>query len=186
MSTDSQLPTDDSIDAVTDPTAAAAIDLVDSQSDTEDASVASSVPHILEPPAGFQRLKDYCDKQGVACTIDLAEPFEHLEIEFKNGRDTRTVYISSEEEADSLLAVPLGEIVFLGEYSAICSYSGGWIEAAVRAHGAARNSIALSRIFGPTGSPDKESGEVEIAGLRWLRLFGQFLLFLKWKFCFSV
>lgn len=170
MSTNSQLPTDESDESAAAPTVSAAIDLVDSQSDTEEAVVASSPPPVPETPAGFQRLKDYCDKQGLKSTIDLSEPFEHVEVEFRNGRNTRMVYIGSEEDADALLNLPLGEIAFLGQYSAICSYKGGWIEAAVRAHGAGRNSIARGRIFGIAGTPTKEEAEIEIPGAGGLTL----------------
>jgi len=164
MSTNVQLPTDEPADGKVDHVQAAAIEPIDSQFDTDE-EVTSSPPLVAsQAPEAFLRLKDHCGKQGLKCVIDLSEPFEHAEIEFKNGRDHRTVYVGSEEDADALLSFPLGDVRFLGDYSAICSYKDGWIEAAVRAHGAARNVIARGRIFGLKGGGDRDSSEITIAG----------------------
>lgn len=120
-----------------------------------------------EPPAAFLRLKEYCDNHNVKNTIQTDVFGEIITLEFRNGRLTRMVEIGSEESADALLQYPLHEIVFLGSYSAICSYKNGWIEAAVRPHGAGpgRGFIARRKIFGvATPRNPEEPAEVEIAG----------------------
>jgi hypothetical protein len=148
-----------------DQTIASAGPVGESEASDAEADVASSPPAVTEPPEAFVRLKAYCDEHNIKSTIDLEEPLEIITVEFRNGRLTRTAYIGSEEAADALLQFPLEEIVFLGDYSAICSYKHGWIEAAVRAHGVAgaRSSIARRRIFGATSTRgNEEPGEIEI------------------------
>lgn len=141
----------------------------DSQSEVAE-ETAPAFPQETAPiPAAFSRLKEYCDQHELKSAIDMSAPFEHVRIEIKNGRKFRSVYIANEEEAAQLLGVSLENIVFLGQYAAICSYRDGWIEAAVRAHGvgrtwAGRNAIARNKIFGVVGSQGRESGEIEIAG----------------------
>jgi hypothetical protein len=130
----------------------------------------ASATRVREPSAVFARLKAYCDAHGLKSTIEV-DPVEFASVEFKNGRVTRTVYIGSEESAESLLQVPLEDIVFLGEFSAICSYKEGWIEAAVRAHGTgARTLIARRRIFGINASPSGNPVEIEIPSTSGLTL----------------
>jgi hypothetical protein len=165
MSTDPQSFTDESSEIARRPETAIAKEGADSLSETSEAVVAPSGPSPSEAPLSFLRLKSYCDERGMKSAIDLSEPFEHVSIEFRNGRTSRTVYIASEEDAETLLKLPIEDLVFLGQYSAICSYKDGWIEAAVRAHGAGRTSIARSKIFGISTPTTKETGEVEISGI---------------------
>lgn len=134
-------------------------------------NAASPVPPVAEPPAAFLRLKAYCDEHGLKSTIELEPPAEFVSVEFKNGRSARTVYVGSEEAAEALLHYPLEELVFLGEYAAICSYKEGWVEAAVRAHGAGpRGFIARRSIFGIAAVSSKELSEIEIPGAGGLTL----------------
>jgi hypothetical protein len=133
------------------------------QSPEEDA--VSPTPPLSEPSPAFVKLKAYCDARGLKSAIEVDPPPESVSVEFKNGRSTRTVYIGSEESVDSLLHVPLEDIIFLGEYSAICSYKEGWIEAAVRAHGVGqRRLIARRKIFGINAARSDEPAEIEIQG----------------------
>jgi hypothetical protein len=126
-------------------------------------TVASPATPIPEPPAPFVRLKAYCDTNKLKCTINTIEAdFPVISIEFKNGRETRTVTILAEESAEALLRYPLAEIVFLGEFSAVCSYGGRWIEAAVRPHGPVGRGLLARRIFGKGPSRDGEPAEIEI------------------------
>ena len=120
-------------------------------------------PHTPNIPTAFLHLKAYCDGRGLKCTIEPEYPL--ISLEFKNGRDTRTVPIFAEEHAEALLGYPLDEIVFLGGYAAVCSYQGAWIEAAVRPHGVGpRTFIARSSLFGTTAR-GQQQGEVEIRGI---------------------
>jgi len=141
----------------------------DSQSEVAEETAPELPQEAAEIPAAFSRLKEYCDQHEVKSEIDMSEPFEHVRIEVRNGRKFRSVYIANEDEATQLLGISLENIVFLGEYAAICSYRDGWIEAAVRAHGVGRtwtghNAIVRNRIFGVVGSQERGSGEIEIAG----------------------
>ena len=140
--------------------------------DSLESDVAAPTPPVVEPPPGLLRLKAYCDENNLKTDIEFDDP-QFITVEFPNGRSTRTAYIGSEEAADNLLHYPLQELVFLGAYSAICSYKGGWIEAAVRAHGAGpRNLIARRSIFGISGAGigDTELRELEISGPQGLTL----------------
>jgi hypothetical protein len=162
MSADQENPKDSSGETITSAETVAGGEASDGE-----AVVASPSPPAPEPPAAFVRLKAYCDEHNLKNEIDLDEPFEVMTVEFRNGRLTRTVYIGTEEAADALLQFPLEEIVFLGEYSAICSYKQGWIEAAVRAHGAGagRGFIARRSIFGVAATRgNEEPAEIEIPG----------------------
>ncbi|HEV2488150.1 MAG TPA: hypothetical protein VGT08_21690 [Terracidiphilus sp.] len=154
-----------------DSSAAAPLDLVDavgnveSESGNIEESVVSPSLTLPEPPEYFLRLKSHCDQQGLASTIDLSEPFPNVAIELKNGKLSRTVYVGNEPEALALLELPIGELVFLGGYVAICSYSGRWIEAAVRAHGFGPTTRpALRTVFGNIGSKDEGPAEIEVTG----------------------
>jgi hypothetical protein len=129
--------------------------------------VASPSPPLVKPPAALVRLKAYCDEHNLKSAIECDELFAITTVEFRNGRRTRTVYIGAEEAADALLAFRLEDIVFLGDYSAICSYKEGWVEAAVRPHGVgpARGLIARKSIFGSAIKPNSEEpAEIEISG----------------------
>lgn len=138
--------------------------LAEAQTSAEEPPVASPSPEAVVPPAAFVNLKEYCDKHGLKCEIELDEP-AFLAIEFRNGRSTRTIYVGSEDTAEQLLEYPLEEIVFLGDYSAICSYTGGWIEAAVRAHGVGPHRVInRRRIFGVAATTTKGEAEVQITG----------------------
>jgi len=93
-------------------------------------------------------------------------------VEFKNGRVTRPVVIGP-DAAETLVDYPLEDLVFLGDYSAVCSYKEGWIEAAVRPHGpgaGGRTLIARRSIFGISASRGKEPSEIEIPGVGGLAL----------------
>jgi hypothetical protein len=135
----------------------------ESQSIPPEEDAASPVPRPAEPSAAFVQLKKYCDAHGIKSAIEVDPPLEYVSMEFKNGRMTRTVLIASDETIENLLQVPLEDIVFLGEYSAICSYKEGWIEAAVRGHGPSqRRMIARRKIFGINSARSDEPAEIEI------------------------
>jgi hypothetical protein len=144
-------------------------DALSSSSSAEE--VAESTTPTAEPSPAFAKLKAYCDANGLKSTIELDDPFDFVTIEFKNGRSIRTAVVGSEESAEELLHSQIENIVFLGEYSAICSYKEGWIEAAVRAHGVGpRRLIARQRIFGINASKSDEPAEIEIAAPSGLKL----------------
>jgi hypothetical protein len=141
----------------------------DSQSEVAEEITEAPPQTAVAIPEAFSRLKEYCDVHELTSAIDMTEPFEHVRIEIRNGRVFRSVYIGNEEDAIALLSASLEDIVFLGQYSAICSYKDRWIEAAVRPHGVGRtlngrNSIARSRIFGLTGTQGRGEGETGIDG----------------------
>ena len=125
---------------------------------------ASSDTTSLEPPSSFVQLIEYCQSKGLHATFESTIP-SLVALEFKNGREVRTVYVGFEETAEALLGQPLGEVVFLGHYAAICSYKEGWIEAAVRSHGfLPRAFVARRRIFGARALQSKDPAEIEISG----------------------
>lgn len=158
--------TNESASTPTEPVSAESAQTSDAQSPTTSAEmdVASAGTTVKEISAAFSKLKAYCDAHGVKSTIEF-DPVETISLELKNGRVTRTVYIGSSETAESLLHHALEDIVFLGDYSAICSYKEGWIEAAVRGLGVGeRRFIARRSIFGITATRSEDPAEVEIPG----------------------
>ncbi|HZU30845.1 MAG TPA: hypothetical protein VFB79_07000, partial [Candidatus Angelobacter sp.] len=168
MSSDSQISKDKSTPADLDGPIQEEIVREDQTGDAESApalseETAASAP-TLKPASSpaFAQLKAYCDTHGIKSMIEV-DPFECISLEFRNGRGTRTVLVGSEQSAARLLHVGLESIVFLADYSAICSYSEGWIEAAVRAHGVgSRRLIARRSIFGISATPPDEPAEKEI------------------------
>jgi hypothetical protein len=134
------------------------------------ADAVSPGPEPVEPSPIFLRLKEYCEQRGLTSTVEAEPAFEVVTIEFRNGRSTRFAYISEKESAEALLQYPLEDIVFLGDYSAICSYREGWIEACVRGHGPSpRGLIARRKIFGLSAVADKPA-EIEMMGTSGLTL----------------
>jgi hypothetical protein len=122
-------------------------------------------PQQIKPemPASYIRLKEYCEKSSLKCNLSIIDPdYPVANIEFPNGRKTRTVNILQEENAETLLAFPLPEVVFLGEYSAVCSYGSRWIEAAIRPHGIVPRGLLQRRLFGKRGTRQEEPAELEI------------------------
>ena len=149
----------------------AAVDASSGKSAMEPEVVASPPSVVAEPSPALTRLKAYCDQLNLNSRIELFDNFHVVCIDFPNGRATRTVYIGSEDEADALMQYPLGEIVFLGEYAAICSYAQGWIEAAVRGHGLdTRGAIARRNIGSPEVRGSEQPQELEIVGPEGLTL----------------
>ena len=144
----------------------AQVEVRDAQSEGEQPEEVAASP-TPQAPAAFTALKAYCEAHSLKSSIELDPPV--VCIEFKNGRNIRTVYVGDEEDAEKLLTCSLENVVFLGDYSAICSYQDRWIEAAIRSHGAG-GSIFLARrsIFGAsvaTSTPAPENlAEVEIQG----------------------
>jgi len=112
-------------------------------------------------PAAYIRLKEYCEKSSIKCSLSVMDPdFPIARIEFPNGRKTRNVTIFQEEDAEALLEYPLSEVVFLGGYSAACSYENRWIEAAVRPHGIVPRGLQQRRIFGKVSRDEKQELDI--------------------------
>jgi hypothetical protein len=134
-------------------------------SSSQTSETASPTPASgQEASEAFKQLKEYCDAHKLKNAIDLDNQFPIFTLEIRNGRAFRSIYVT-EETAPSVLRYPIHEITFLGDYSAVCSYKHGWIEAAVRSHGTAtaRNYVARRSIFGVTGLKSDGSSEIEIA-----------------------
>lgn len=124
-------------------------------------SLVAPPPATAELPAALKELKAYCDSHGIKNTIE-ADP-EYIVLELRNGRDMRRVAIFSEEDAATLLKYPLEQIVFLGDYSAVCSYRGGWIEASVRPYGLnPLGPFAQRSLFGTARGRGEKPRETEI------------------------
>jgi hypothetical protein len=113
-------------------------------------------PGIPEP---FLALRNHCDSIGVKCSIDAEIPAAGIEL--KSGRETRSVFIISEESAQSLTEIQLQDLVLLGDLAAVCCYRERWIEAAIRIHGTIGRNLVRRRLF---GSPDSEPAEIAIDG----------------------
>ena len=160
MSTDSEDSKSNSDEFVAPSQATPGEETQNSQSEASTSEVvAPAAPPTAEPSPAFVRLKSHCDSHGLKSSIENDDGFEYVSIEFKNGRDSRTILVPMEEDAEALLSHPLGEIVFLGGYSAICSYREGWIEAAVRSHGVGVRTLFRRTIL---GAAQGEEAEVEI------------------------
>jgi hypothetical protein len=76
------------------------------------------------------------------------------------GRTKRSVYLSDAQEAENFLSLRFEDFTFLGDYTAICSYKEGKIEALIRGLGP---SNIPRNLFGVrTESPEDEIDQSEV------------------------
>ena len=83
--------------------------------------------------AKFALITRRCADSGVKVEEKaLLDGLKCLIVSIPNGRNTRTVTLSSPRDADRLLDTQFEHYVALGDYQAICSYADGMIETAIR------------------------------------------------------
>jgi len=102
---------------------------------TDDDTVDDDVSED-EDPAEFEAALEQVRQRATAAKIPIEEIDEdygrYIELKLQNGRDQRSLFCSSLDSIKQLLKFSFEKFVFLGPYEAICSYSGGRIEAMVR------------------------------------------------------
>jgi hypothetical protein len=95
-----------------------------------------------EVVAAKKKLNERCLTARIAFEeVNVTDEETSLKIGMKCGRNTRWLRLWDDESIIQLLAIPFEKYVYLSDYEAICSYSDGTIEAAIR---------PLAPVFGPT------------------------------------
>lgn len=137
--------------------------VVDQPYEDEEAVISS------EPQASFIAAKGLLEARCKAASIGYEERngvnFDHVRVSMKAGRNTRTLVFASKETISRILAVPFEKYVFLGNLEAICSYTDGTIEAALRPVGVMQNysfDFLLRRLFGVDGIGNQHSDSAKI------------------------
>lgn len=91
-----------------------------------------------------------CKSAGIILEEGTKTDDAPLRLGMKCGRDSRWLFLGSDESIVRLLSIPFERFVFLEDYEAICSYQDGFIEATVRANGVrfVPSSFPFRRLFG--------------------------------------
>lgn len=78
---------------------------------------------------------------------ELVDGEKYLSIGMPNGKEKRWISLFGLERINELIAVPFEKFTFLGDYSAICSYELGQIEAAIRGLRPMSIRMAMRQLF---------------------------------------
>jgi hypothetical protein len=137
----------------------------------------NNIPHDTNSTVDGEGMEDALPTEGISkekqevllrCSA-AGLPAEHvprfkdtpaLRIGIKCGREYRRLYLESEKRISELLSIQFEKFVFLSDYEAICSYSEGYIEAAIRpvATGSGQASFAFRQLFDESAkSPESDS-----------------------------
>lgn len=125
-----------------------------------------------DDPVEYARAVEALKARVSAADIDYEEQVRwdserHPAILLPAGRGKRRVPAYTLDEVNSLLAVPFEKYTFLGPYDAICSYSDGLIEAAVRSlRGPASARMLMRRLRSQSAPRASDGGAVEAILLR--------------------
>lgn len=126
---------------------------------------------IEESPAEFAAARKELEERCHASKISLEEhddPFggSYLSLALPAGREKRRVNLYGINDIKSVLSIPFEDYVFLGDYSAVCSYKEGKIEAAIRPLRPGPSSYILRRLLGRQIDSDVREDEtiVEFKG----------------------
>lgn len=93
--------------------------------------MAKSDPHD-EFEALLKKLQKRCRDTKIIIKEDVdPEDEPYLILSFPCGRETRKIYCFSTSKAKKILSIPFERYIFLNDYTAICSYDDGIIEAAI-------------------------------------------------------
>jgi hypothetical protein len=115
----------------------------------QDAPIPRQDDSSVEAENVYDSLAVHAARCGLRLTKSETQPTAYLKIGFDNGRATRIVSVTTVHSAKILLGLDLSSLKFLGDYSAVCSYSEGWIEAAVRPVNGIFGNLALAEaMFG--------------------------------------
>jgi hypothetical protein len=134
----------------------------------DDLEVEGAAEPAAEVVAAKEALAARCKVAGLSYEeVSAPEEEWRVRVAMKCGRDTRRLVLWSAEGINHLLAVPFERYVFLSDLEAICSYSEGSIEAAVRPIGPALVATAFlyRRLFGGdrTGNIDLKTAKISLA-----------------------
>lgn len=139
--------------------------MTDADSAFEEEEIEAPIPPE-EVIAAKRLLAERCKTAGIRLE-EVAAPDEEprLRVGMKCGRNTRWLGLWSDESINQLLSIPFEKFVYLSDLEAICSYSDGTIEAAIRplAPAFAPTSSMYRRLFGfdsPTDQFNFESAKI--------------------------
>lgn len=136
--------------------------LEEEQDDFEEEETVS--PEVLE--AAKQHIAERCKAVGILFEEYRDEIDEelHWKLELKCGRDSRAIVIWHAEDLLRVVEAPFEEYSFLSGLEALCSYSGGIIEAGIKSIGAGfvSSNATFRRIFGRSAHMDLASDEYKL------------------------
>ena len=112
----------------------------------------------------LDQIVERCKSAKIDCEYVKNISGNVLSINMPAGRSKRVIYVANIEQARALLEANFEKYVFVGDYNAICSYSDGYIEAALGNLGPASMGLfrARSRIFGARFDSDPHEHSIEI------------------------
>ncbi|MBA2501263.1 MAG: hypothetical protein H0V27_00140 [Pyrinomonadaceae bacterium] len=88
--------------------------------------------------------------------IEFPDSSVALQINLPSGRKKRSVVISLAKEYKRMLTIPFEDYVYIGDYTAICSYKHSYIEAGVRTLRLISPATIYRRLFGIQDTPIDE------------------------------
>lgn len=132
--------------------------------DEEEIETTVSLDKLIEAK---KELSVRCLAAGIMLEEEKdADEEPRLKIEMKCGRNTRELWFSTYERIQELLSIQFEKYTFLGDLAAICSYTDGTIEAAIRpisTNGLFSTNLIFRRVFGfegPYEQFDLESAKI--------------------------
>lgn len=127
--------------------------------DDEEGPDTRGLSHEEKFGAGLQDLAKRCDVAGIRLSresLSPPDPENYLVVHMPSGRSTRPVVLFDSDRLAKFLSIEFEKYVFLSGLAAVCSYSNGTIEAALR-FVSPMNSYSLSRhLFGISAVPKDE------------------------------
>ncbi|WP_171468041.1 hypothetical protein [Cellulosimicrobium sp. 72-3] len=126
----------------------------------EKVSRASAEERVSEAKARVDKLRELLERENLG--FEYRRNGFALAVEMRNGRNSRSVVVD-ESCLESVSEIPLGSIVFLGDYDAVLDTESGTIEAALRsASRGVASAIYLHRRLARTSSVAPVSADVGV------------------------
>lgn len=88
--------------------------------------------------------------------VEFPDSSVGLQLNLPSGRKKRSVVIYSSKDYKRILSIPFEEYVYIGDYTAICSYKHSYIEAGVRTLSPLPPTAIYRRLFGVQDTPIDE------------------------------
>ena len=108
-----------------------------------------TVPPLEEALRAKEALQARCKDAGLELKEETREDgSSYLKVGVRCAREQRWLLLGSDESILRMLSIPFEKFVFISGYEAICAYSDGTIEAAIRPLGNMPSSYAFRKLFG--------------------------------------
>lgn len=136
----------------------------------DDAEIVDDDEEQIDPEA-YGRAKAELEERCRSAHIEVSERQfpdgeNYLVVGLPNGREKRSINLSSIEQINTFLSIPFERYTFLGDYVAICSYGEGTVEAVVRVAGGHMPSSSplrrLLSIYRLSKEEDEQDKSIEV------------------------